>query len=126
LGKVTLTGKTVVEVWETENAWNPETSAELDAPSVLTKERRYVIHPKDLLRAQKQGRDRQLSVVGIYHSHPDSPAIPSECDRQYAWVQYSYIIVAVEQGQAKDLKNWTLDDTHHFQPEPLAIATPES
>lgn len=126
LGEITPTGKTVVEVWETENAWSPETAGELSALESLTKERRYVIHPKELLRAQKQGRDRQLTIIGIYHSHPDYPAIPSECDRQYAWAEYSYIIVAVEQGKATQLTNWSLDETHHFQPEPLVIATAES
>lgn len=126
LGEITPTGKTVVEVWETENAWSPETAGELSASDTLTKERRYVIHPKDLLRAQKQGGDRQLKIIGIYHSHPDHPAIPSECDREYAWAEYSYIIVAVEQGQATHLSNWALDATHHFQPEPLVIATAES
>ncbi len=127
LGEITPMGKTVMEVWETENAWSPETVGELSALPTLTKERRYVIHPKELLRAQKQARDRQLSIIGIYHSHPDSPAIPSECDREYAWSQYSYIIVCVEQGQATQLSNWTLDETHHFQPEALLISpvTPE-
>ncbi|MCT7967900.1 M67 family metallopeptidase [Laspinema sp. D1] len=126
LGEITPTGKTVLEVWETENAWSPETAGELSAPDTLTKERRYVIHPKDLLRAQKQGRDRQLKIIGIYHSHPDHPAIPSECDREYAWSEYSYIIVSVEQGQATQLTNWSLDETHHFQPETLVIARAES
>lgn len=126
LGEITATGKRVVEVWETENAWSPETAEDLSALNSLTKERRYVIHPKELLRAQKQGRDRQLTIIGIYHSHPDHPAIPSECDRQYAWAEYSYIIVAVEQGQATHLTNWSLDETHHFQPETLVIATAES
>ncbi|MBO0350897.1 M67 family metallopeptidase [Phormidium pseudopriestleyi FRX01] len=126
LGEISPTGKTVVEVWETENVWSPETARELSDSDTLTKERRYVIHPKELLRAQKQGRDRQLRIVGIYHSHPNYPAIPSECDREYAWSEYSYIIVAVEQGQATQLTNWTLDQTHHFQPEPLVIATAES
>jgi hypothetical protein len=40
LGEITPTGKTVVEVWETENAWSPETAGELSVPEILTKKRR--------------------------------------------------------------------------------------
>jgi hypothetical protein len=36
------------------------------------------------------------------------------------------MIVSVEQGQATQMSNWSLDETHHFQPEPLVIATAET
>lgn len=123
LGQIADTDKTVVELWQTENAWSETIAAELCERSHLTKERRYVIEPREMLRAQKQGRDRNLSIIGIYHSHPDSPAIPSECDRAFAWSQYSYIIISVHQGKAADIRNWSLDETHHFQPEEIIEMT---
>ena len=117
LGKMDNTGKTVVEVWQTENAWSAETDDYADAEVVTSKRRRFAIAPLDLLKAQKAAREYQLNVVGFFHSHPDYPAIPSECDRAYAWQEYSYIIVSVEQGKASDISSWCLDDTHQFQPE---------
>jgi proteasome lid subunit RPN8/RPN11 len=112
-------GKTVVEVIPTENAWN---TATVDFPgdrTTETQKRRYAIAPQVMLQAQKQARDRYLNIIGIYHSHPDAPAIPSECDRLYAWPEYSYIIVSVLKGKAETVQSWCLDDNHQFQLETI-------
>ncbi|MBE9180465.1 M67 family metallopeptidase [Oculatella sp. LEGE 06141] len=122
--------RTLVEVWATENAWTAEVSEamkDITAQTIelgSTKMSRFWIDPSDLLRGQRYARDRQLDIIGIYHSHPDHPAVPSECDRSLAWPQYSYIIVSVQQGSAQDLRCWSLDDRHQFQPEELLTVTP--
>ncbi len=109
----------MVEVMPTENAWNAETAAELPGDDTLdySKRQRYAIAPQVMLHAQKEARDSKLNIIGIYHSHTDHPAIPSEYDRQLAWQEYSYIIVSVQNGKASDMKSWTLDDNHQFQQE---------
>lgn len=119
LGNLTSEGKTVVEVMPTENAWNAETAAELPGDDTLdySKRQRYAIAPQVMLHAQKEARDRKLNIIGIYHSHTDHPAIPSEYDQKLAWQEYSYIIVSVQNGKASDMKSWTLDDSHQFQQE---------
>ncbi|MBD2625904.1 hypothetical protein [Trichormus variabilis] len=48
-----------------------------------------------------------------------NPAIPSECDRLYAWPEYSYIIVSVQNGKACELQSWSLDENHQFQAETI-------
>ncbi|MDJ0737274.1 MAG: M67 family metallopeptidase [Nostocaceae cyanobacterium] len=114
--------KTTVEVMPTENAWEPE--AAIDFPGDVkeySKRRRYAIAPLVMLQAQKQARERCLDIVGIYHSHPDYQAIPSEFDRMCAWQEYSYIIVSVENGEATQTNSWCLDDSHQFQAEALAV-----
>jgi proteasome lid subunit RPN8/RPN11 len=116
--------KQLVEIIPTENAWNAETSnnfeiLETSQEVVTTTEHYFTISPQAMLKAQKQGRDRNLVIIGIYHSHPDHPAIPSEFDRVYAWSEYSYVIISVEKGKATDLQNWSLDDNHQFQVEEL-------
>jgi proteasome lid subunit RPN8/RPN11 len=73
-----------------------------------------------MLQTQKEARNRNLNIIGIYHSHPNYPAIPSEWDRIYAWTEYSYVILSVQKGQAGELQSWTLDDKHQFQPEKIA------
>jgi len=50
-----------------------------------TRRERYSIAPDTLLKVQKQARDRDLDIIGVYHSHPDHPAVPSEFDRAIAW-----------------------------------------
>ncbi len=115
LGKSDPTGKTVMEVRATTNAWMA------DSDSGLTKKRRYSISPVEMLAAMKEGRDRGLEIIGIYHSHPDHPAEPSECDREGAWQHYSYVIVSVPQGNADVLRSWSLSDRGIFDEEAILI-----
>jgi len=62
---------------------------------------RYNIDPKELVRIQRQGRERGEDIVGFYHSHPDHPARWSVTDLAEAhWIGCSYVITAVDNGHA--------------------------
>ena len=116
--------KIVAEVIPTQNSWDAQAAQAFAAIAGsdklgTSKRDRYAIAPLDMLKAQREGRDRSFDIIGIYHSHPDHPAVPSEFDRACAWSVYSYIIVSVQQGKAGDLCNWSLDDAHQFQPEEM-------
>lgn len=113
--------KSVVRIVALDNEWTPDV-VEADRPEPTTKRRRYWIDPRDMLRVQKQARDEGLNIIGIYHSHPDSEAVPSECDRAQAWPQYAYVIVSVANGEAVDLQNWALDSDRQFQPEAIRVS----
>jgi proteasome lid subunit RPN8/RPN11 len=69
---------------------------------------RFRIEPEDLMKAELEARKRTLDVLGLYHSHPDHPAKPSDFDREHALPFYSYIITAVDKGQAGDFTSWEL------------------
>lgn len=103
-----------MDVKATNNGWN-------DDRSDFTKKRRYEIAPEEMLAAMKEARSRNLDIIGIYHSHPDHPAIPSECDRAAAWSCYSYAIVSVLKGESVEVRSWSLDDQQVFQAEDLLI-----
>ncbi|MGB3656069.1 MAG: M67 family metallopeptidase [Rivularia sp. (in: cyanobacteria)] len=119
-GHICSDRKTVVEIIPTENAWNPDTAGDFaDDDITYSKKRRYTIAPQDMLHLQKSAREKNLNIIGIFHSHPDYPAIPSEFDRNYAWQEYSYIIVSVQKGQAGDINSWVLDDNSVFEQEEL-------
>lgn len=124
LGSINGTEKMVVEVWPSENVYNSQTTVEFFSETNLTKKNRYVIEPKLLLKAQKQARESKQAVIGFYHSHIDSSAIPSECDREYAWPIYSYLIISVHQGKAVGECSWCLDDNRQFQPEEIVYLSP--
>ncbi|QFS49324.1 Mov34/MPN/PAD-1 family protein [Nostoc sphaeroides] len=112
--------KVVVEVIPTENAWNTEAAAEFAGERTAeSKRRQYAIAPEVMFKTQREARDKSLNIIGIFHSHPDHPAIPSECDRLYAWQGYSYIIVSVQNGKAGELQSWSLDEHHQFQAEAI-------
>jgi desampylase len=58
--------------------------------------RRYVLDPKDHFDGRRDARARGLDVVGFYHSHPRSPAAPSESDRAEAtYDDHLYLIVGL-------------------------------
>jgi proteasome lid subunit RPN8/RPN11 len=62
---------------------------------------RYNIDPKELVRIQREGRERGEDIVGFYHSHPDHPARWSSTDHAEAhWIGCSYVITRVAAGKA--------------------------
>jgi proteasome lid subunit RPN8/RPN11 len=79
---------------------------------------RFSLDARELMQLEKEAGELKLMVLGFYHSHPDAPARPSEYDRQHAWPFYSYAIVSIEKGKAKDLTSWQLDEaTEQFKAE---------
>lgn len=118
---VGFTQKRLVQLVPVENQWLADDADDGAAEEGLTKERRYSIDPKDMLRSQKQAREKGLKIIGIYHSHPDHAAVPSECDRSQAWPEYAYIILSVQKAQAVDIRNWALDSEHQFKSEAMHV-----
>ena len=105
-------GKTVSETYPISNA--REESA---------KRNRFLITPEEMMRGERYARAKDLEVLGFYHSHPDSPAVPSRYDLEHAWPTYSYIIVSTTAGQAKDLFSWEQElDRSRFNQEKIRIA----
>ncbi|MBI1870903.1 MAG: M67 family metallopeptidase [Chlamydiae bacterium] len=79
----------------------------------LNKERaadRYNMDPIGFMRVEKEIARQGLEMVGIYHSHPDHPAKPSQTDFQHAWPVYSYLIFAIAKGTDIEAKNWCLNE----------------
>jgi proteasome lid subunit RPN8/RPN11 len=81
---------------------------------------RYLIEPDAFRRAAQELERAGLDVIGVYHSHPDHPARPSDFDREHAWPRLSYIIVQVNAGRAGEASSWVLaDDRTAFRRESI-------
>jgi len=78
---------------------------------------RYELDPLDFLAADTEARDLGLEVLGVWHSHPDHPARPSETDRAAAWPDWSYVIVSVTGAGAQDVRSWRLNGHNEFEEE---------
>jgi proteasome lid subunit RPN8/RPN11 len=62
---------------------------------------RYNIDPRELIRIQREGRERGEDIVGFYHSHPDHPAQWSATDFAEAHgYGCSDVITRVAKGKA--------------------------
>ena len=126
LGTAKDNKKQIIEVFPTKNTWtigeNKKSSNTINNHEKhLSKKNRFSIAPSVLVKIQKEARNRQLQIIGIYHSHPDYLAIPSEFDRMIAWTDYSYIIMSVTSNQVNDITSWQLDNTRNFQREYIKI-----
>ena len=57
----------------------------------------FTISNKQLIEGYKVAEEKKMEVVGIFHSHPDSDAYPSNTDKKFmqsnpvAWIIYSGI-----------------------------------
>lgn len=83
---------------------------------------RYLITAEDMLRGEKEAEKQGLSIIGIFHSHPDHPNQPSDFDREYAIPWYSYLITSISAGKAGGSRSWRLeDDRESFLEEQIEI-----
>ena len=71
---------------------------------------RYTLDPSDFVAADRAARDVGLEIVGIWHSHSNSPAVPSATDLENAWPEYSYLIVAISSLGLVELRSWRLQN----------------
>jgi len=85
--------------------------------AVENRERRFIISPKDYMNAEKFADENNVQFLGIYHSHPDHPAIPSEHDRVAAQPWFSYVIVSVSENKIQHARCWRLNDNFQFDEE---------
>jgi proteasome lid subunit RPN8/RPN11 len=71
---------------------------------------RYHIDPQELVRIQREARERSEDIVGFYHSHPDHPAHWSQTDLAEAhWIGCSYVITSVAKGRAEITNSFALE-----------------
>ncbi len=100
--------KVVVDIWRAENIHEEERS------------RRFLIDPLEYMKFEEQAGERDIEILGIYHSHPDHPAEPSEYDRDHAWPGWSYVIASVGKKNVEDMRSWVLkDDRSGYNEEPI-------
>ena len=83
---------------------------------------RFLFTPDDYLQAELKAEGLGLDLIGVFHSHPDCPNIPSEYDREWAQPFFSYIITRVDQGKAVNSRSWKLvEDRSQYEEEEIKI-----
>ena len=88
---------------------------------------RFLITPEDYLHAEITADRLGLSLIGVFHSHPDHPNRPSEYDREWAQPFFSYIITTVNKGRATESRSWRLlEDRSRFEEEIIQLSELQS
>lgn len=99
----------VTQLFTTENAREDE-----------ARYNRYLVTPEDYLKAEITADKLGLSLIGVFHSHPDHPNHPSEFDREWAQPFFSYVITSVNAGVAVESRSWRLaEDRSKFEEEKI-------
>ena len=90
--------------------------------------RRFEVDPKLRLRLERELRESPDSVIGVYHSHPDGSAEPSETDRSMIFEpDMVWLITVVAAGRAGATTGWRpADDGSAFLPLGLELDNEES
>ncbi len=92
-GKKIGDGWNVKEVFLTQNIDNSQTN--------------FTISPEELLKGYQIAQKNQLEVVGVFHSHPNSDAIPSNIDKKF--MQNNPVPWIIFSGVNNNLKAYLLD-----------------
>ena len=81
----------------------------------------FTMAPKEQFAVVKELRARGLEMLGIYHSHPETPARPSEEDIRLAHTPgVSYLIVSLADASTADLRSFRITGGS-VTPEPLEL-----
>jgi len=81
---------------------------------------RFLFTPEDYLKAELKADSLGLSLIGVFHSHPDCPNVPSEYDREWAQPFFAYIITRVDKGKAVSHRLWRLiEDRSKYEEEEI-------
>ncbi len=84
---------------------------------------RFLFTPEDYLKAELKADSLGLSLIGVFHSHPDCPNVPSEYDREWAQPFFSYIITRVDAGKSVSHRSWRLvEDRSKYEEEEIKIS----
>ena len=86
---------------------------------------RFLFTPEDYLQAELKAERLGLSLIGVFHSHPDSPNVPSDYDREWAQPFFSYIITRVDNGKSVSSRSWRLaEDRSGYEEEEIKVSEP--
>ena len=67
----------------------------------------FYIDPQEHYQKLSRALARGLDQIGVFHSHPDHPAIPSTTDASQPFLAgWSNLIVAVRKGKFKEARSW--------------------
>lgn len=101
----------VRKVYPMENVWE----------NVAERKFRYALSPKEWLKIEKEIERENLSILGIYHSHPNYPPYPSSFDLNTAWEGYVYLIIEIREGKFKEMAAFLINAMKEVREIPIDI-----
>lgn len=82
----------------------------------------FSMDPKEQLAAVKDARANGLTMLGNFHSHPESPSRPSEEDKRLAYDSTAeYMILSLMEQDNPVLKSFGVDKEKNVTVHPIEI-----
>ena len=82
----------------------------------------FSMDPKEQLEAVKDMRANGLTLLGNFHSHPESPSRPSEEDKRLAYdSKVNYLILSLMDNDNPVLNAFWIDEEKNVTKEELVI-----
>lgn len=86
---------------------------------------RYLVDPAEHFALIRELRGTERDIIGAYHSHPASPAVPSPTDIAAAWsADFVYVIVSLEHEARPDVRAFVIGDGNYIPIELLTDRRP--
>ena len=96
-----LLGKKVDDAWNIKEVFLTQ--------NIDNSQINFTISPEELLKGYQLAEKMHLELVGIFHSHPNSDAIPSNTDKKF--MQNNPVPWIIFSGVNNDLKAYLLDSS---------------
>ena len=111
IGKIVDDQRSACMILALENEWETNET-----------HKRYKIKANTYLEAESTAEKNGLEIIGVFHSHPNHPAKPSQDDRELALPWWSYLIISIQQKRVDHSRSWVLSENRdHFIEESLKI-----
>ena len=85
----------ITEIKELPNAADPEHTGKY-----------FEIDPLVFLNIEREAEEKNLGVIGVYHTHPDHAAVPSKEDEMHMVPGLTYLILSVVQGKCREIRGY--------------------
>jgi [CysO sulfur-carrier protein]-S-L-cysteine hydrolase len=87
----------------------PEVSLFYPLANLEASETRYSADPRDLIRVDRDLREREAKILAIYHSHPRWSAVPSKTDLETNYYGEVPRIIVSLLDEPPTVRVWRLD-----------------
>ena len=105
-------------VWPGCNRWGRQRDLQpWGAGETPGRDSNFLLDPREQLAAQRWSRQHQQRIIGVAHSHPHSPPVPSAADRCRGVPHQLMLILSAQQG----LRAWWLEEDRQVRPVPIDV-----
>jgi proteasome lid subunit RPN8/RPN11 len=86
---------------------------------------RYLVDPSEHFALIRELRGTAHDIIGAYHSHPASPAVPSPTDIAGAWsADFLHVIVSLENEARPDVRAFMIGNGNYSPVQLLTDSRP--